>query len=408
MNPRVYNQQNYLPVNECGVITIYPMTVNCIPIPPLFPSGKGSLTLQIVGGTPPYSINLLNFTGNVIISNSNLANIPNLLPGTYFVEITDSFGDFQQVINCTIPEPTTTTTTTSSLPIIVPSYQEYSMCMNINLKRVVGTISYPYSDSISFLLYSFTNVSGITTPIFISNSGEELIIWDNNINNWSLSASSSSTLNIYLTGQTFTNWDIINTTSLPSPSIPFTPTNLPLGPWYLIPSSGLPPTPPITGTINALFGICKQPTLFLFINESWWQYYGANIPSQYRGSSCGGNNKTPWFKWSTQNLGGVTVTDYEILCTNNGTGNIYFDVTSIDSTQFQISDTIPWIGSPTINPTTGGGIVNSKGWEGPCLPPLTNQNFTVTLTANLSVGGPLTASINFIYCQTVTNGICGI
>jgi hypothetical protein len=278
--------------------------------------------------------------------------------------------------------------------------------MNINLKRVVGTVSYPYSDSISFLLYSFTNVSGITTPIFISNSGEELIVWDYNINNWSLSASSSSTLNIYLTGQTFTNWDIINTTSLPS--IPFTPTNLPLGPWYLIPSSGLPPTPPITGTINTFFGICKQPTLFLFINESWWQYYGANIPSQYRGSSCDGNNKTPWFKWSTQNLGGVTVTDYEILCTNNGTGNIYFDVTGIDSTQFQISDTIPWIGSPTINPTTGGGIVNSKGWEGPCLSPLTNQNFTVTLTANLSVGGPLTASINFIYCQTVTNGICGI
>lgn len=402
MNPRVYSQQNYLPVNECGVITIYPMTVNCIPIPPLFPSGKGSLTLQIVGGTPPYSINLLNFTGNVIISNSNLANIPNLLPGTYFVEITDSFGDFQQVINCTIPEPTTTTTTTSSLPVNVPSYQEYSFCMTIRLKRdITPSITEKYNDDLFFTLYSFSNVNNIISPIFISNTGNEFVVWDNP--NWSLSATPSSQLYTYLTNQQLSNWDIVNTTPFPSSPTPFTAANLPLGSYTITPNV----IPPIAGSINSYQG-CKPPTLFLFINESWWQYYGANIPSQYRGSSCSGNNKTPWFKWSTQNLGGVTVTDYEILCVNNGTGNIYFDVMGITSTQFQISDTIPWIGSPTINPTTGGGITNGKGWEGPCLPPLTNQNFTVTLTANLSVGPPLTASINFIYCQTVTNGICGI
>lgn len=392
-----YSDNNFLPINECGVITIYPMGISCTPIPPSKVGGTGSLSLLITGGTPPYSIRLLNSTGNStygVISSSNVFNIPNLLPNTYFVEVTDNFGDFQQVINCTITTTTTSTTTTTTLPQ-TPSYQEYSFCMNVNIKGGggrTGPVSYIFE--LSFTLYSFTSVNNIISPIYISSTGDEIISWDYSLGYWSLSASTSSDFTTPLGNQSLTNWELINSSPLLS--------NVPLGPWQLITNI------PYQRNISTIQGICKQPTLFLFINESWWQYYGANIPSQYRGVSCGGNNKTPWFKWSTQNLGGATVTDYEILCTNNGTGNIYFDVTGITSTQFQISDTIPWIGSPTINPTTGGGITNSKGWEGPCLPPLTNQNFTVTLTANLSVGPPLTASINFIYCQTVTNGICGI
>ena len=61
-----------------------------------------------------------------------------------FVEVTDNFGDFQQVINCTITTTTTSTTTTTTLPQ-TPSYQEYSFCMNVNIKGGggrTGPVSY--------------------------------------------------------------------------------------------------------------------------------------------------------------------------------------------------------------------------------------------------------------------------
>jgi hypothetical protein len=395
-----YSDNNFLPINECGVITIYPMGISCTPIPPSKVGGTGSLSLLITGGTPPYSIRLLNSTGNStygVISSSNVFNIPNLLPGTYFVEVTDNFGDFQQVINCSITTTTTSTTTTTTLPQ-TPSYPEYSFCMQVNL---INQVRQSQGFAISFVIYSFISINNIITPIFISNTGYEFVSWDYTNNLWSLSALTSSQFSSSLGVQTPTNWKIINQTPIPF----INGSNLPLGSWSLIPT----PFNTYSGTISAVPAVCKAPTLVFWINESWWQYYGANIPSQYRGSSCGGNNKTPYFRWMVQNLGGLTVTKYDILCTNNA--NTYFDVTDINSGQTGVSDTIPWITSPTppiINPTTGSGTANSQGWKGACLSSFVNPNFTVTLTATLSNTTTLTASINFIYCQTVTNGICGI
>jgi hypothetical protein len=391
----VYTENNFLPVNECGIITIYPMDVTCIPIPPIKPDGNGSLTLEVVGGTPPYSIRLLNSTGNStygVIGSSNVYTIPNLLVGTYFVEVTDNFGDFQQVINCSI-EFTTPTPSPTPIPLPpTPTYQEYTFCMEVT-ESISIDVRNPFTTTfqISFNLQTFTSssINNIVTPIFASNTGNELIYWNYTTNRWSLSASTSSSIN--------SNYIIINTKPI---------SELPIGPWILINLiAGVSLTALTTSTP------CKNPNLIFWINESWWQYYVANIPNEYRGSSCGGDNETPWFKWVAQELGSATVSYYDILCTNNGTGDIYFDVTNIDSNQIEISNTIPWITTPTpptINPTTGGGTANSEGWEGPCLPALSNPNFTVTLTAYLSSGPPLTASINFIYCQTVTNGICVI
>jgi hypothetical protein len=390
-----YNGNQFLPINECGVITIYPMNINCIPIPPSKVGGNGSLSLQIAGGTPPYSVRLLNTTGNVILSNSTLILIPNLQPGTYFVEITDNFGDFQQVINCTIVAPPPPTPTPTPLPPI-PSYPEYLFCMNITF---MGGDRKTYSYQFIFTIYSFTSINNIITPIFISNTGNEFVSWDSN--NWSLSALTSSQLSTSLGVQSTVNWNIVNTRQFQSP---FDYSDMPFGSWQLIINQ--PIGSPI---INSTGSNCPIPILVFWINESWWQYYGSNIPSQYRGTTCGGDNETPYFRWMVQNLGGLTVTKYDILCTNNG--NTYFDVTDISSGQTGVSDTIPWITSPTppiINPTTGSGTANSQGWKGPCLPSLADPNFTVTLTATLSDATTLTASINFIYCQNILNGICQI
>jgi len=75
---RQYTQPNYIQSNECSVLTIHPMGAICEPSSPVDPGGYGSLSVTITGGTPPYSVTLLNSTGNVI------RNIP---PTNYTVPI---------------------------------------------------------------------------------------------------------------------------------------------------------------------------------------------------------------------------------------------------------------------------------------------------------------------------------
>lgn len=389
-----YTGNQFLPINECGIITIHPMVVNCISSSPIKVGGNGSISVQIAGGTPPYSIRLLNTTGNVIISNSNLILIPNLQPGTYFIEITDNFGDFQQVINCTIiaPPPPPTPTPT---PLPIPSYQEFTFCLSIRVSSAERvTIGY----NLTFSLYSFNYINNIVTPIYISITGEEFVSWDYTNNLWSLSATSLSQLTTQLGPQTPSTWKMTNLT----PLLPFPTITVPTGVWSLFNT-----VPTYTGPIGATRGICvKQLVLLFWIEEGWWQYYGSNIPNQYRGSSCGGNNKTPHFRWSIQNLGNYIVTDYEMLCTHDGTGDVYWDITNINPTQYQVSDTIPWQSPAVTGSTVNNSLRNNRGWQGPCLPSLSNPNFTVTLTANISGGIQLIAKINFTYCQTIPTGLC--
>jgi hypothetical protein len=398
-----YSDNNFLPINECGVITIYPMGISCTPIPPSKVGGTGSLSLLITGGTPPYSIRLLNSTGNStygVIGSSNFYNIPNLLVGTYFVEVTDNFGDFQQVINCSIvAPPPLPTPTPPPIPTTPQQYQEITFCLRI---KATGDRNGPgFSIDLSFIIFSFNYTNNIITPIFISNTGEEFVIWDYTSNVWSLSATSSSQLTTpsKLGPQTPSTWKMINSTPLP----PFPNIGRPVNTWSLFNTSN-----PIIPAISSTNGVCLAPPILVFwINESWWQYYGSNIPPQYRGVACGGNNKTPYFKWFIQNPGGVIVTSYDILCTHIGTGDVYWNITNINPSQFEVSDTIPWQSPAVTGSTQNNSLRNNRGWQGPCLPPFSNPNFSVTLTAN-SVSGSLTATINFIYCQTVTTGICSI
>lgn len=421
MSNRVYSQQNYLPVNECGVITIFPMTVDCVPIPPMSPENFGSLSLIINGGTPPYQVTVLDTTGNSILNlppvNSRITNIPNLDPGTYFIEITDNFGDFQLLINCTIPEATTPPPDPDPLPLPpLPPYQEYSFCLTIILERPLDDSKITVKDvvSIQFRVLTFTQVNGVIIPIFISTDNNNLVYWDNSLGQgqWYLSASTSSdlTTQTFLGDQATEGWTITNQQPLPIAPSAFLPNNLPINGWNIIippPSSSLPIY--ITSSVEGLISGCRIPTLNLVINESWWQYYNSNIPSQYRGDTCGGDNETPLFTWSTSFISPLTVVSYDILCTRLGTSDVYWDVTGIDSTQNSVSSSIPWNPSPTINPINPSlGTANAEGWAGPCNITTGSITFQVTLTANLSDFSTLTSSVNFIYCQNIINNICSI
>lgn len=109
--------------NECGVVTIYPMTVTCNPTNPTSEvATNGSISLTIYGGSPPYSIEWTN--------GSYEQTLYNLSVGTYKATVTDYNEDYTQVITCSLtpPIPATTTPpepTTTLLP-------EYNFCFTKN------------------------------------------------------------------------------------------------------------------------------------------------------------------------------------------------------------------------------------------------------------------------------------
>ena len=389
---RQYTQPNYIQSNECSVLTIHPMGAICEPSSPVDPGGYGSLSVTITGGTPPYSVTLLNSTGNVIRNipptNSSETNINKILPGTYFLEITDQFGDFQLLINCTIVVPTTTTTTTLQPLPPTPSFVEYNIC--ITLQDPKNLIQIP------FIISGFSATNNVAYPTWKSPSGYEIIYWDLVNQYWKLSASTLSQIST-----TYNPVPQIVNTTYPLPTSPntFNSGNVPLNNWIV--TNGYPSL-----TITGVRNICATPTLSFIINEGWWQVWNSNIPNQYRGTSCGGQNQTPYFQWQTFNLPiGVSVTSYEILCINTSTSDVYFDVTNISPLQGNINNNSSWLPGAMIGTTIGGSsLQNSNGWQGPC----SGVNYSVTMTANLSSGPALTNTIYFIYCTSTLNGICVI
>jgi hypothetical protein len=82
--------------NECGIITILPMVVECVVSNPS-PSdaSNGEVSLSISGGTPPYETTWLNYG----IKSPALNGLPN---GSYTATTVDYWGDFTATTVCTI------------------------------------------------------------------------------------------------------------------------------------------------------------------------------------------------------------------------------------------------------------------------------------------------------------------
>lgn len=85
--------------NTCSILTILPMGVECNPTNATsLVTSDGSITLNISGGTGPYSINWT--VENVEISDGQT--ITNLSPGVYTASVTDYYGDFVEQVNCVV------------------------------------------------------------------------------------------------------------------------------------------------------------------------------------------------------------------------------------------------------------------------------------------------------------------
>jgi len=81
--------------NECNVITIFPMEVECVVIHPSnLTASDGAASLSITGGTPPYKI---------VWENGNIGPaINNLSVGEYDAIVTDYYGDFTVETTCVL------------------------------------------------------------------------------------------------------------------------------------------------------------------------------------------------------------------------------------------------------------------------------------------------------------------
>jgi phosphatidylethanolamine-binding protein (PEBP) family uncharacterized protein len=373
---RSYINSGYIPVNDCNVLTIQPLNVICnvTNITGNPDSSNGSITLSIVGGVPPYTIEW-TFPNGATLTGGKTIN--GLSTGSYTAVVSDYYGDYTFTTTCTVPGFTTTTTSTTTLPP-VPNYLENIFCMSITTTKRTGGTPTPTTTQITFQYNTYIN--GQTS--WISNSGNEIVYFNPSVGTsgvWSLSASTSSIINTALGTST---WTIFK-------GYPSSPTS---GAWTM---SVNPPSPQ-QQTITSI-GACSD-FLSLTIN-AWWALDDSDIPTTFKFSgACGGSNETPWFKWYL--LGGLTSSDissFEIYCEDlDNPGYIHWDVTNIPNTTTQVSSSIPWPGGVTINPTTGDpGASNTQGWEGPCPPIGNTHTYLVTLTANLVAGGTKTSTYTF-------------
>lgn len=373
---RSYINTGYIPVNDCNVLTLQPLNVICnvTNVTSKPDASNGSISLSIVGGVPPYTIEWTYPNGT---TSTGSQTINNLSVGSYTAVVTDYYGDYTFTTTCVIPGFTTTSTTTTTLPPI-PNYLENVFCMSITTTKRTGGAPTPITTQITFQYNTYIN--GQTS--WISNTGNEIVYFNPSVGTsgvWSLSASTGSIINSALGTST---WTIFK-------GYPSSPTS---GAWTM---SVNPPSPQ-QQTITSI-GACSD-FLSLTVN-AWWALNDSDIPTLFRFSGgCGGSNETPWFKWYL--LGGLQTSDinsFEIYCEDlDNPGYVHWDVTNIPPTTFQVSSSIPWPGGVIKNPTSGDpGASNAQGWEGPCPPISATHSYLVTLTANLVLGGPLTSTYTF-------------
>lgn len=168
--------------NDCGVITILPMGVECYSINSSTPdSNDGRIYLTITGGSTPYSVTWSNGLKD--------QNIKNLIPGEYVATVVDFYGDYSATTTCLVESNT--------------FYMDYfQSCTNSDYLYLTGLTS---SNFVEGLVYKFTTAQGCWTY-----SGQTL--------------SSGQTI----TGDTLSSgpFDTCEECDPPPPPLPFYPTDL--------------------------------------------------------------------------------------------------------------------------------------------------------------------------------------
>ena len=155
------------PRNECDVLTIFPLGVQCFTIDPTTDSSfDGTITLGITGGTPPYEI--------VWETGSLAQSITNLGFGEYNSVVTDFYGDFTAYTTCVLGIPPILTTTTTKIPVPNPNYLD--LCITV----IRGSKVYSY---VEYYQFTFNGYIG-NYPTWNDSVNNFDIIWNTTTNQW--------------------------------------------------------------------------------------------------------------------------------------------------------------------------------------------------------------------------------
>lgn len=155
--------------NNCDVITLFPLGVECYGTnPSSSTSFDGRLYLRITGGTAPYNI---TWEGG-----QKTPYLFNLGGGDYTVTVTDYYGDFTATTTCSmiVPSPTPTPTLTPTMtPTPSPVYP--TLCFNIIWQEQLPT------------QIQFTPNGVVNGKISWTNGSGYNVVWNPNIGVWVMS-----------------------------------------------------------------------------------------------------------------------------------------------------------------------------------------------------------------------------
>ena len=155
--------------NNCDVITLFPLGVECYGTnPSSSTSFDGRLYLRITGGTAPYNI---TWQGG-----QKTPYLFNLGGGDYTVTVIDYYGDFTATTTCSmiVPSPTPTPTLTPTMtPTPSPVYP--TLCFNIIWQEQLPT------------QIQFTPNGVVNGKISWTNGSGYNVVWNPNIGVWVMS-----------------------------------------------------------------------------------------------------------------------------------------------------------------------------------------------------------------------------
>lgn len=191
--------------NNCSVFTLFDMGVNCRTLvqPSTVTSFDGALTLDITGGTSPYSIYWAD-------SNSKTATRTGLKQGEYEAVVVDFYGDYSATTFCSLvavpPSPTPTNTITPT-PSSLPVYP--SLCVLITgLVPAIQPIQFTYGGLVS------------GRPVWVS--GSYLMNWNVQNQRWQingLSINGGTVVSTTTSTPPLSNWTVVGGTLTPIPQV---------------------------------------------------------------------------------------------------------------------------------------------------------------------------------------------
>lgn len=183
---------NIQPVNECDVLTLFPLYVECVnDLPTSRFSFDGAVSLIITGGTPPYTVYW--DTGSVSQS------LDNLTFGSYTATVVDYYGDFTATTTCVLSSTTTTTTTTILPP--TPNIVEH-LCLYVDFAN--------QSAQDRFINFTFAGYYN-NKSYWQSNPPDNLqIVWDDTADMWLISGLTlGQIVNMNPSNPPLTGWQVI-------------------------------------------------------------------------------------------------------------------------------------------------------------------------------------------------------